>query len=339
MIRILSKNRSGPIGLDIGTRSVKLVQLSEDRTRLRDASCWDFPAEVDENGDSPRDQLLVDAIRSACEGRNFLGREAVVCLTNQSLFVQNLRSAPANTSRLDGQIKREIESPACRTSVSSNGNGARATFLAAQNSAIDRVLKSVELAGLLPLATDVEPAALARSYAIQFRSHADPFPRSLLVQIGYARTIVVIAEGGHMLFVRYVEIGGRDFDRSVACQLDTSTANASDLRRRGGDRHCDRQDSDVDRAVAEAMRKPLDTLLEELATCLSHYHASFIGQPLARTLLSGGEATRRIAKELEAHLGIETEISDPLRMFPSDIDMGCPGQWDVALGLALRSMN
>lgn len=332
MIRMLSRSRAGPIGLDIGTRSIKLIQLSEDHARLLDASCCDLPAEIDAGDNFPCDPLLVDAIRKACDERNFLGREAVVCLTNQNFFLQRLHTSPGNGSSLDPQCGGDVESPGGGNSASSNGNGKRATVLETQNSAIDRVLKAVELAGLLPRATDVEPAALARSYANQYHRHTDPLPRSLLVQIGYARTIVAIAEGDHLLYVKYVEIGGRDFDRSVADYLGISPADASAMRRNG---ECSSKPADVNQPVVAAMRRPLQVLLGEVTLCLKLCDPSLLGQPLARTVLSGGEATPRIAEELELHLGIRAEISDPLRKFPSELDVGRRGQWDVAFGLAL----
>ena len=38
MISLLTKQRYGPIGVDIGSRSVKLVQFSADHSRLLDAA-------------------------------------------------------------------------------------------------------------------------------------------------------------------------------------------------------------------------------------------------------------------------------------------------------------
>jgi type IV pilus assembly protein PilM len=211
--------------------------------------------------------------------------------------------------------------------------------LATQKSAINKVLETVEAAGLRPLALDIEPAALARSYASQFRRDEDQEQRSLLVQIGYGRTIVVIAQHDHLMFVKYVEIGGKDFDQAVASHLGITLLDAATLRRQSDDRRAEQQDPEISRIVTEAMRTPLKQLLDEVSMCVRYHSVTFRGQTLARTLLSGGEATALLARELDNRLGIKAQVSDPLRAFPTHLDRGRTGQWDIALGLSLREVN
>jgi type IV pilus assembly protein PilM len=352
MFNIFSKKRLSPIGIDIGTRSVKLVQLSNDRTRLQDVSRWDIPTAIDGEETQSREEVLINTIQRAREGRNFRGRDAVVCLTNDQLFLQNLRLPKASTVPLENQIKTEIASRApfpiedaeirhIETADVRQGDEVlkEVLVLAAQKTDINSVLETVEAAGLRPLALDVEPAALARSYASQFRRDEDLDQRSLLVQIGYARTIVVIAQHDHLMFVKYVDVGGKDFDQAVANQLGITLLDAATLRRQSADRRAEQQDPEINRIVTEAMRTPLKKLIDELAMCVRYYSVTFRGQPLARTILSGGEAAAPLATELENRLGIATRVSDPLRAFPTDVDGGRRGQWDIALGLSLREVD
>ena len=79
MVAWLSRQRSGPIGVDIGSRSVKLLQLDAARTCVCEAARCDLPAEPAANPHC-RDERLVEAIRHAREGRGFRGRDAVLCL-------------------------------------------------------------------------------------------------------------------------------------------------------------------------------------------------------------------------------------------------------------------
>lgn len=352
MINILSTKRAGPIGVDIGSRSVKLVQLSSDRTRLQDVARWDFPAAADDEKDGSRQQQLVDAIGRAREGRNFRGREAVVCLTDEQLFLQNLRLPKSTTVPLENQIKTEIasrlpfpldESEVRHVQTADVRQGDQVLkevlVLAAQQSAIEQVLGTVEAAGLRPLALDVEPAALARSYASQFRRDEDQQQRSLLVQVGFARTVVVIAQHDQLMFVKYIDVGGKDFDQAVAGHLGISLLDAAALRRQSADRRAERQDPEISRTVTEAIRTPLKQLLNEVAMCARYHSVAFRGQSLTRAILSGGEATSPLANAFEKRLNLPTSVSDPLRAFPTDLDVGRRGQWDIALGLSLRELN
>ena len=43
MIRILKNRAAGPIGVDVGSRSVKLLQFNSDRTRVIDGAHRELP--------------------------------------------------------------------------------------------------------------------------------------------------------------------------------------------------------------------------------------------------------------------------------------------------------
>ena len=111
---------------------------------------------------------------------------------------------------------------------------------------------------------------------------------------------------------------------------------ASALRRQNGDRRADRQDPEIARSVTRAIRPELDGLLAELSMCIRYHSVTFRGQPLARLVLSGGEASEELLESLSIRLGIKCELSDPFRDYPNPANCSRPGQWDVATGLALR---
>ena len=51
------------------------------------------------------------------------------------------------------------------------------------------------------------------------RDREHPLDRSLIVHFGFSRTAAVIAQGGEMLFVKYIDIGGSHLDASIARHL------------------------------------------------------------------------------------------------------------------------
>ena len=48
--------------------------------------------------------------------------------------------------------------------------------------------------------------------------------------------MVVIAKGTDVLFIKYIDVGGRQFDEAVARHLEMSKSEAALLRRHNGDR-------------------------------------------------------------------------------------------------------
>lgn len=347
MLSVLTHRRLGPIGVDLGSRSVKLVQLSADRTRVIEAARWDLP--LDATGGDDLSGRMVESIRQAREGRKFRGREAVLCLSARELCVQNVRVAKPPTGDLELLVRQEVsgrlpfplpeaELRYLETGDVRQGDALRreVIVLACHRPKLDRALQVIEDAGLQPIAVEVEPLALLRCYTQQFRRDEDATQRVLLVHVGQANTMIVIAQGTEVLFVKYLDLGGKHFDDAVARRLKMQPTDAWALRRHNGDRRADQQDPEIARGVSEAIRPVVDKLASELALCVRYHSVTFRGQPLKRLILGGGEATPALVEVLAARLDIKAEMGDPSRSFQQGALPGRKSQWDVALGLALR---
>lgn len=351
MIALLKNRRNGPIGVDIGARAIKLVQFSADRTRLIDACRWDLPALDDDASPERQADRLIAGLRQAFEGRAFRGREVVLCLNDRQLFMQNIRvkKDPGDFARQVAQeaaskVPFGLESAELRYIESADVRQGDATLrevivFACQRSVIDQTLAIVDEANLRPVAIDVEPAALVRSYAGQFRREEDQQQRSLMVHVGHSRTAAAIAQGDDLLFVKYIDVGGSHFDQAVARHLKMDLSAAVSLRRHNGDRRSDMQDPEVARSIQEATRPAVERLAAELAMCVRYHSVTFRGQPIVRMVLGGGEASQQLLDAIGRQLDMRCELSDPFRGCSIVPNCGRKGQWDVAAGLALREVN
>jgi type IV pilus assembly protein PilM len=350
MVAFLPRRRSSPIGIDVGTRSVKLVQFSADHSRLIDAARWDLPSDPGEIPAEQRTSRMVEAIQHARDGHDFRGKDAVLCLNDRQLFLQNIRVPQGDRAAIDRTVQQEaagripfpvVEAEIRYIEAADVRQGDQVMreviLMACHRPTLEQSLALIEQAGFHPVAVDVEPAALLRSYGMQFRRDEDRRVRSLLAQVGNGGTLVVIVQGEEILFVKYIELGGKHLDEAVARSLKMDIADATALRRHNGDRRSDRQDPEIARSVNEAIRPVIDRLLSELAMCVRYHSVTFRGQPLERLVLGGGEATPQILEVFQKRLGLKCELSDPLRNFQTS-NRGRLGQWDVAAGLALRKV-
>lgn len=375
MVGWIAKRRCGPIGVDIGSRSVKLLQFDASRSEVRAAARWDLPmfppegmgigpfdgqasrasADAPANGQTPgepRDQQVAEAIRQARQGRNFRGREAVLCLGAGNLFVQNLRVAPTSGDELTRLVHLEAAArlpfPSEEAEIhyleaadvrQSDTVRREVIVLACQRPVIERTVALAEDAGLRPAALDIEPAAVLRCYCRQFRRDDDQRRRVMFVNVGASTSIVVIARGANPMFIKYIDVGGRHLDEAVARRLRMSLSDAAALRRHNGDRRADQRDPEVTRSIAQSVRPVLDRLADELSLCLRYHSVAFRGQPLSSIVLGGGEATPSLVERLAARLDVACDLGDPLRTYQRGICSGRVGQWDVAAGLALRDIE
>ncbi len=156
------------------------------------------------------------------EGRRFRGREAVLCLGANNLFVQNIRVAQASGDELTrivhfeavGRLPFSREEAEIRYLDADNirqGDSIRreVILMACHKPMVERLLAAAEHAGLQPVAVDAEPVAMLRSYSRQFRRDEDQQRRTMFVNIGASNTLVVIACGMEAVFIKYLDIGGR----------------------------------------------------------------------------------------------------------------------------------
>jgi len=348
MVQWIGRRRLSPIGVDIGSRSVKLLQLSADRGRLWEVARWDLPDPTDQSPEQ-RDAQIVEALEHARQGRRFRGRDAVFCFGVPGLFVQNIRVTQNGGGRLENVILAEA---AGRLPFPSNeaevrhieagdvrqGDAVRreVIVLACHRPTVTRILDIAETAGLTPVAIEPEPLALLRCYRHQFRRDDDNQRRVMFVHVGASGSVAAIAQGADVMFVKYIDVGGRQLDESVAHNLHMSLGDASALRRHNGDRRADQRDPEITRSIHEATRPVFDRLAEELSLCLRYYSVTFRGQPLSRIVLGGGEAAPSLAEWLGRRLDLNCELGNPLRAYDKGVPGGRVSQWDVVAGLALR---
>ncbi len=352
MISWLKKEKYTPIGIDIGSRSVKLIQFSAVTSSVVDVTRWEIPPAKEDEDAAAKIARVGDAIATAMNGRDFRGRDAVVCLSGRDLFLQNLRVPKLPQEELARVVQQEaagrlpysLTDAEIRFLETADVRSGDATLrevilLCCQRESIEELIATVEHAKLHPVAIDAEPVSLLRAHCKQFRRDADQEQRWMFVHVGYEKTLVVISEGDHALFIKYLDVGGRQFDDAVGRHLELQPEEASALRRHNGDRRTDQQDPEVTRTIEEATRGVMERMADEVSRCVRYHSVTFRGRPLARLVLGGGEGSECLVNSLARRLDLRCEVGDPLRNFDSNIRADRHGVWDIATGLALRGAD
>ena len=349
MMSWFNKYCSGPIGIDIGSRCVKLMQFDCEGSRVHEAARWDLPSGRPTDAEA-QDAQIVQAIQRARDGRSFRGKEAVFCLRAGDLFVQNLRVPKAEGVELarlvHGEASGRLPFPGEEAELRfleagdvRHGDAVRreVIVMACHRPAVARILEIAKRLGLTPAAIDNEPSALLRCYGRQYRRVDDHRRRMMLVNVGASSTVVVISEGQNPMFVKYLDIGGHRLDEAVARHLQMTLAEAAALRRHNGDRRADQRDEEITRGVSESIRPVLERLVNELALCVRYHSVTFRGQSLAQIILGGGEASEILRQWIGERLAVPCELGEPFRDLAAPRLGGRSSQWDIAAGLALRN--
>jgi type IV pilus assembly protein PilM len=356
MIR-LHRTHLQPIGLDLGSAEVRMLQLEEVGGELSVASAAAATVPPETPAD-PQDRIraLHPVLQRLLRQGRFRGRRVVAMLPRTIVQVKNLRLPPMPAGELDSAMRLEAPNlfgcdaermclhylPAGE--VRQGGETRQELIVVAARSAqVDQYVEQIHRCGLIVESIDFEPCALFRGVDRFIRRKEDQNEVQVLVDIGLSRSCVVIARGREITFYKQIDMGGRQFNDAVAAKLGISLEEASSLRRRLAETpNAPLRSDPVRQAVYDAVRTPVEELGREISLCLRYYSVTFRGQRPERMRLLGGEACDiQLQRLLSGTVAIPVETGRPLfsidtsRMEAAE-RRGTMSQWAVALGLSLR---
>jgi type IV pilus assembly protein PilM len=363
------KNRHWPIALDLGSDSIKMLQVKRVGPGVHVSACakWRYP-EALRNDPLHRRQAAVEAVREMLRKGGFHGRSVVSALPSSDLTIKNIRLPSTSPEDLVGAIRAEARerlgfevSPEQISYLHAGqvrqGNETReeVILMAAPRAAIDSHVSLLDEMGLRAQHIEAEPIALFRVFERYLRRRSDEQVVSVIMDVGYRATRVLVARGRQIVFTRVIEIGGARFHEAVAKQLNVPVTEAVELRRRSASQRPEEtQESPagapkpnphdaVDWTLHDALRGEVELLGKEIALCLRYCSVTFRGIRSESAVLTGGEAhDPSIVRLLGEHLGLPCKVGYPLRgIGVSEVDLGGDrrsnlAEWTLSAGLAFR---
>jgi type IV pilus assembly protein PilM len=239
-------SRLNPIAMDIGSETIKLLQVEPrgngaEGHRLVAAACETIPEEV-RRAPAERDAFVGEAIkRMLTEG--FRGKQVVTCLPSAHMAVQHLRMGKMNEEELKkaipfeaaGKLPFDPNRALIRHTIAGEvfqGSEAKqeVIVMAAPREQVDRHLNVLSKAKLEVVGIHVEPTALIECFSHLFRRKGDEQVTTMFVDIGASATHVVIAQGKAMVFAKHIPIGGDLLNKKVADAMGVDIKKAKELR-------------------------------------------------------------------------------------------------------------
>ncbi len=372
MVDFRLKARRGPIALDLGTDGVKLLQMQPSDSTVRVSACgrWRYPENTPADPAQRRD-LTVAAVRELLKKSPFAGRAVNSCLSSSQLCVKNVRLPHMSEAELkqalvwEAKDRFEFEVAPDQLGYLNAGEVRQGSevqdeiiLLAVPARVIEEHVSMIEAMGLRPEHIDAEPVAIFRTFERFLRRSADEQTVSVVAEIGYSATRVIVCRGRQIVFLKSIDIGGRKFTEVVASRLNLSVSEAAEVRLRimQDSASHDHKDEPVETqrradpnslqwTVYDAERAEVEALAKEISLCLRYCSVTFRGLRCPLMRLTGGEAyDPAVAELLKQNLGVECEVAQPLRGFDiSGLDLGnrrgVLAEWALCAGLALRDMD
>ncbi len=360
-----------PIGLDIGTSSIKMLQLASRGGNLSVVASgrYDLPVDIPIVG-ADRQALLTEGCRKLIESCPFHGHRVISILPVADMQYQNIRmpQMPPDERRQAvqwevsdrlgfGQTEAQIEH--LHAGEVRQGDDVRdeIILMAASADAVRDHVSMLTAAGLQPAAIDAVPVALARCFARSLRRESDHQVVRVFVDVGLTCSKVLIMRGPRVAFFKIIDIGGAKLNAAVAEHLDMSNEDVVEMRRRAMNSNGEDQTvgeplfgstrrENVERAMFDSVRPILGDLAKEIGLCLRYFAVTFRGSRPDEIHLTGGEAHEpQLAKVLTERLELDVKPADPLAnvdLSDSSIAIerrGTLPEWSTAMGLALRGLN
>lgn len=353
----MMKGKLLPIGLDLGTTTIRMAQFSqiEGNYDLIATASTGIPPEK-QAGFQSRLAFCGSAIKGLLASGGFVGRECVLGLPAEATFVQHVKIARTEPEQVASAVLQEIQGklpfPDSRAEIRHivvgevGGEGGQrqqeVIVVAAARETVMASLAMARKAGLDISGVNIEGCAIVECFARLFRRAADQTRAILFVDIGHASTQVVISHGSHIVFARNVTIAGQNFDQEIAGKLGITPGEATQIRKQ-----LSRQDGGEAgvRELRECMSERIDELVAELTQCLLYHESIFRAGTVERVIFLGGQATdRHLCQSIAQRLNLSAQIGDPLvrvgnlntAQSESKLDRReSQPEWAVAVGLSL----
>lgn len=340
------------IGLDIGSSSLKLVQLKERKGgyELETFELMQLPPEIIVEGSIIDSLRLVEAIKELIKKAKVRAKNVAIGIAGNSFVIIKRITLPEMTDEeLSESIRFEAEQyvPFDIEDVNidfqiigpkDEPGQMDVIIVAVKKDIINEYINVVRDAGLNPVVVDVNAFALGNMYEINYE--IEPDRNIALVNIGANTININVLKGGETVFTRDASIGGNLQSEAIQKELGVSYESAERIKR--GEPV---EGADVSLA-SQAIAMASEELIAEISRSLDYFRSTAFHEDINEIIISGGGAlVEGFADQLSNHMGIQVRRAEPFKNIhipgkfdPSVIDeTGCIAA--VAVGLAIRRVG
>jgi len=340
------------VGLDIGSSSVKVVQLKETSKgyQLVNFGIEPLPPQTIVDGAIMNQTAVVDAIKQLRVALKLKAKEVACAISGHSVIIKKIKVPPMTPEELEEQIPWEAEHhiPFSKDDVeidhqlvtTQNAQGQMELLLvAAKKEVVSDYSMVIREAKLMPTVMDVAAFTIQNAFEINYE--INPEESVALVNVGAALSNINIVSGGTSAFTRDVTVGGNVFTEEIQKRLNVSQEEAEAWKIGSiGEGATDVLPSEVEAVLAEVA----ESVAGQFQRSLDFFLASSTDATINRIFLCGGAAkVSALQKALQEKARAQVEIMDPFARISIDekkFDMTFLQQHAaeaaVAVGLALR---
>jgi len=338
------------VGLDIGSHSIKIVELKHHKKRYELASFGvaQLPPEAIVDGVIMDSSIVAETIRNLYSNLKIKNKSVATSVAGHSLIVKKIQLPQMSEDELEEQIQWEAEQyipfeidevnidfQILGTLPEEEGQ-MEVLLVAVKKDIINDYTAVIGEAGLSVSVVDVDAFAVENLFEIAYPENLDKLV--VLIDVGAGIMNINIMKNGMSAFTRDITVGGSNFTEEIQKELGISYEDAEIAKLGGTSDHATPEE------VSAILSRVVDTVVLEVQRSLDFYSATSSEEEMHAIYLAGGSSLiPGLAKALENRLSTPVQVLNSFRGFvisPKDFDpayleaMGPAAA--VAAGLALR---
>lgn len=306
------------IGLDIGSSSIKMAQLTvgKNDATLEDFAFIQTPSGAIANSEIIDSVLLADSIRTLFRENKFKNKNCCVGLSGTAVIVKKIAMPRVDPKVIFEQIQYEASQylPFDISQVtldyhilpfSADPEKLEIIVVAAQNEYILNTLSSIKQTGLNCTILDVQSLALANIFQLNYGELNEAVA---LFNFGASITNFIVVFRGEVVFSRDIPAGGFLFTNEISKNMGVTLDEAESLKISYSNHQ------EVPEETRTHMNTALVQLTEEIKNSLDFYSANSQGLEISRVFYTGGASqTAGMIDSLTDGLKIAFEPFNPFR--------------------------
>ncbi|MGH9943418.1 MAG: type IV pilus assembly protein PilM [Pyrinomonadaceae bacterium] len=353
-----NKSAKGLVGLDIGSSSVKAVELQGKPGSLTLANLGHEALQSDTVVDGQIMELndVSNVIASLFQTRQFKTNRVAAGVSGGSVIVKNIIVPPMSKEELEESIDWHAEEhiPFDIADVNldyqvvgSSQDSLHVLMAACKRDFVANIKQAIQLAGKQPAIIDVDAFALQNCYEVNY----EPQPQETvsLLNIGAATMNINILQGTKSVFTRDISLGGNQFTAMLQKELGLTFEEAEAVKRGGQLPEREQPEERPAADLAAFVENVSDLLALEVQKTFDFYRAtSEDGQGAVQKIFISGGCSKLLGfvECLAQRFNMPVERFDPFRRikvdarrFDADFIRGVMPEMAVAVGLALRGVD
>jgi len=308
------------IGLDIGSSSIKLVELikGKDGFKLQNLGISPLPPEAIVDGALMDSVTIIDAIRDLISTAKTKRKDVVTSVSGHSVIVKKISLPFMTVAELEESIQWEAERyiPFDINDVNIDfhifGSSAEnpdlmdVVLVAAKKDIINDYVSVIMESGLNPVIIDIDSFALENMLSINYEIDRDE--TVAIANVGASVTNINIVRSNISGFTRDVFKGGNQVTEEIQRQLHIDYEEAERIKVGS------KADPSSQSAVQNVLKTASESLAVEIGNSLDFFQSTTTYEKVSKLYLSGGGSKiKDFDIVLQQQIGIPVEVVNPFK--------------------------